>query len=109
MREKSIDLMTAIIRFFDAALLYFRSDVFGGLLSNSITNVADKLLNIVTQTNTYGKGKEMLERAIAEYDQAVFDFTSSIATNTVAMLTEMASTLTSKVSYTLILIFRFAA
>lgn len=36
MRDKSIDLMTAIVLFFDSALVYFQSNVFGMSLISQI-------------------------------------------------------------------------
>lgn len=78
MREKSIDLMTGCVRFFNSALIYFNHGFFGSspfFLTEFIVNL---LKTIGSGGDVYEDGKRRLETAIKEYDQAVFDLTAMI-------------------------------
>jgi hypothetical protein len=67
MQEKSLDLMTGIVRFLNFALIYFNHNFFANLLKS-----------IGRGTEIYEAGKRQLENAIKEYDQAVYDLTASV-------------------------------
>ena len=77
MHWKSIELMTAMVKFFDSALLYFRNDFFGSVIVSRADNgVVNLLKSLGKGSNVYEEGKGRLEVAIREYDQAVMDCTA---------------------------------
>lgn len=78
MGEKSIDLLTAIIGFFNSALIFLSHGFFGEILTAHLLKVANLLKSIGEGSQVYKDGKKRLETAIAEYDQAVFDLAASV-------------------------------
>jgi len=80
LNEKSTNLLTASIKFFNAALLYFSKGFFGkcsqrfpllflaGNLSNTVMNGAD----------IYRTAKKQLRNAIRQYDQVVIHLTARV-------------------------------
>lgn len=78
MEKKSIDLMIAIVRFFNSALVYLGGDFFGELDGCELLKVANVLKSLVNGPRAYEDGKNVLDTAIREYDQAVFDLAASV-------------------------------
>jgi hypothetical protein len=79
MLEKSIHLMTGIVKFFNAALLYFNQSVFGKTGKKiRLISKANLLANMGDGSKVYDDGKGRLEIAIREYDQAVLDVSASL-------------------------------
>jgi hypothetical protein len=74
-RMKAIELMTAIIKFFDSALLYFGRGSLRNTHFETITNFTQDNLFIdaMTDSEAYGKAKKNLEQAIENYDKASKD------------------------------------
>jgi hypothetical protein len=70
--EKSRDLMTAIVRFFDSALIYF-SRHFVGMLRKicRLTESGTLAKSLAEGTKCYEDTQKHLDVAIREYDQAV--------------------------------------
>ena len=73
MREKSIDLMTAIVEFFNSALIVFNRSFFGKIQVFLLLIFEAQYFNSIGDgSNEYGNGKNFLDDAIKEYDQALF-------------------------------------
>jgi len=82
LEDKSTELMSAIINFFNAALNYFCHNfarTFYPLLSNIVVNLSKTLLN---GPQAYQKSKDRLDVAIREYDQAVMHLTARLVAGT---------------------------
>jgi hypothetical protein len=79
MQEKSIDLLTAIVTYFNAALIYFTGDVFGEINQMSIVNWIGNILQTIIgeRLKRYEEGKQVLEIAIQEYDQVLLDLSAA--------------------------------
>jgi hypothetical protein len=78
LQEKSTDLMAAIVRYFNSALIYFRQDFFRNtkkVLAYGAVNVFDSVLK---GAQIYDNGKQRLDTAISEYDQTVMHFTACL-------------------------------
>jgi hypothetical protein len=78
LQEKSTDLMAAIIRYFNSALLYFRQDFFGTSPLEVFLYVVNVLNTVLKGSQIYSDGKEQLEMAIREYDQTIMHFTACL-------------------------------
>lgn len=79
MREKSIDLMTAIVKMFNCALIYFNRQFFGKNHGLCLLNrVASFMEVLVDGSKMYDDGVAALDHAIKEYDQAVFDLIANV-------------------------------
>jgi hypothetical protein len=76
MKEKSINLMTGIVEFFDAALLYFNDNFFR--TSIFCQSNVDKLFKEISAPEFYKSGTSKLDAVIKEYDQAVLDLTAKV-------------------------------
>jgi hypothetical protein len=68
---KAIELMTAIIKFFDSALLYFGRGSLRNIHFETATNFTKEIFSI--DSEAYGKAKKHLEQAIENYDKASKD------------------------------------
>lgn len=80
MQEKSIDLLTAIVTYFNSSLIYFSRDFFGEINSMSVVNnwIGNLLRTIIGGgSKVYEDGKRALEIAIHEYDQAILDLSAA--------------------------------
>jgi hypothetical protein len=78
LQEKSTDLMAAIIRYFNSALIYFRQDFFGILLQELLLYIVNMLNTVLNGSQMYSDGKDQLEMAIREYDQTIMHFTACL-------------------------------
>jgi len=83
MKEKSIHLMTAVVRYFDSALIYYNRNFFGNSPFSLKLMAGNLLRTIGDGTNVYDEGKQQLYLAIQEYDQAVFDLTVIVVAGSV--------------------------
>jgi hypothetical protein len=74
-RMKAIELITAIIKFFDSALLYFGRGSLRNTHFETITNFTKEniFIDAMTDSDAYGKAKKNLEEAIKNYDKASKD------------------------------------
>lgn len=88
MAEKSEDLMVAIVRFFNSALLHFNSQFFGKLkiASCPVSNGKAGFIRVLGDgAKQYDQEAMALDLAIKEYDQALFDLTASIVASSTRM------------------------
>jgi hypothetical protein len=88
LRDKSVDLMTTIVSFFDSALVYFHSDIFGKPFQYQVN--LDQIWDTVGREDNYHHGRTKVDEAIKEYDQAVFDYVSEISTTTALDVKEIS-------------------
>ena len=81
LREKSIELMIAVINFFNASLRYFsRGFSSKEVLDLQVVNhdLGNLYATIKEGPKLYTDGKALLENAIQEYDQALFSMAANI-------------------------------
>jgi hypothetical protein len=78
MEEKSADLLTVIIKFFNSALIYFSKDFFGKGVKVKTDNSGNLWKVTVKGPEIYDSAKESLDMAIREYEQAVMHLTACI-------------------------------
>lgn len=80
--------MTAIVKFFNSALVYFSEGFFG----KTTTYYSDRVVNfsktVVQGSKLYEDGKKRLDAAIREFDQAVLHLTARVIAG---MLVTMAA------------------
>jgi hypothetical protein len=74
-RMKAIELTTAIIKFFDSALLYFGRGSLRNTHFETITDFTQEnfFVDAMTDSEVYGKAKKDLEQAIESFDKASKD------------------------------------
>jgi hypothetical protein len=82
LQEKAIDLLTGIIKFLNVALRHF-SQTFPSIDKYTFSQFANRtlgrLITAVTEgAKAYEDGKNALQLAIREYDQAILDLTATI-------------------------------
>ena len=71
LREKSLDLMTAVIKYITSALIYFQHGFFCGSFS-ILPNLLDNLgYNLAIGAEKYTEAEKKLVNAISAYDQAL--------------------------------------
>jgi hypothetical protein len=81
LQERSIHLLTAIVSYFNSALIYFSHDFFGEI--NLLLLVNKRIGNLLRTvigggSKIYDDGKQALETAIQEYDQVILDVSAAL-------------------------------
>lgn len=78
MQEKSVSLMVGIVKFLNSAIIYLNQTFFGIIPTSRLIYVVNLVKTVAQGGQMYADGKQALEVAIKEYDQAVVDLTASV-------------------------------
>lgn len=82
LRDKSLDLMSGIVKFFNCALLYYNQTFFGIIRCFcKLIMLVNLLKSVGGGAKAYEDGKRALDLSISEYDQAVMDLTATLVTS----------------------------
>ena len=85
MQEKSLDLMTAIVKYLNGALIFFNSSFFRKPLCDLLIQ-GNLLKTMEVGPATYDDGKNTLQIAISEYDQAVLDLAAAVIAGNIVFI-----------------------
>lgn len=78
LKEKSTDLLSAVIKFFNSALIYFSEGVLRKLRQCTFLHLVNVSKTIWKGPQLYEDGKKLLDIAIREYNQAVMHLTAHV-------------------------------
>jgi hypothetical protein len=82
--EKATELMTAIVCFFNSALIHFNKSLGGNISKQILADQGNLVLAFIKDSKSYDDAKKSVDVAIREYDQAVFHLAVRLVAGTLS-------------------------